>query len=280
MRLFTDNAVNYIYALTRSISKDPASLDSWRCLHIHPKEGVAPDLAVINRIKDTNKEMDCDIVVCPDNDILIISRDLNEIDMHNLADALTLNMTMDAPETTLYDLFADWRRIRALLSPKTSGMNAVPKIDIEETANFGETSSMHDVFAAAKKLRTARKPEHVMLVEDDPLTRRIVSGTFKENYAIITACDAHEAISNYLLHAPDIVFLDIGLPGTSGFAVLKQIMATDPDAYVVMFSGNSYLDNVNKALGAGASGFIAKPFKKERLRHYIEDSALHHRKSL
>lgn len=121
-------------------------------------------------------------------------------------------------------------------------------------------------------------PLHVMLVEDDPLTRRLVTGAFKENYALITAESAEEAVANYLLHAPDIVFLDIGLPDASGLQVLQSIMDSDPEAYVVMFSGNSYLDNVTTALGIGASGFVGKPFKKEKMRHYIEDSALHHNK--
>lgn len=176
----------------------------------------------------------------------------------------------------LYDVFHDWRAVRGLAlskagAPKPAAAKPPPR-------DFGEVSSLLEAFAEAKKLRKVRMPLHVMLVEDDPLTRRLVTGTFKEKYALITASHAEEAIANYLLHAPDIVFLDIGLPNASGMDVLHRIIESDPDAYVVMFSGNSYLDNVTSALEMGASGFVAKPFKKEKMQHYIQDSALHHRK--
>jgi DNA-binding NtrC family response regulator len=145
--------------------------------------------------------------------------------------------------------------------------------------DFGEITSLQEVFNEAKKRRKGRQPQYVMVVEDDPLTRRIVSQAFKENYALITAQNAHEAVADYLLHAPDVVFLDIGLPDASGFDVLKQIIACDPDAYVVMFSSSHYPENVSKAMDEGASGFIAKPFKKESLSGFIRSSAVHHHKS-
>lgn len=150
-----------------------------------------------------------------------------------------------------------------------------------ETASaFGEINALRDIFTEAKKRRRGRSPAHVLLVEDDPLTRHIVSHSLKENYAMISACDAHEAVADYLLHAPDVVFLDIGLPDVNGFSVLDQLMTVDPDAFIVMFSSSSYPENVEKALNAGAKGFIAKPFKKEALQNYIQGSALHHHKSL
>jgi DNA-binding NtrC family response regulator len=144
--------------------------------------------------------------------------------------------------------------------------------------NFGEISSMQDLFADVKKRRRGRQPQYVLVVEDDPLTRRIVSYSFKENYALVTAQSAHDAVANYLLYAPDIVFLDIGLPDVDGFAVLKQILHCDPDAYVVMFSSHSSSDTVAKALYEGAMGFVGKPFKSQDMRQYIESSSDHHHK--
>lgn len=144
--------------------------------------------------------------------------------------------------------------------------------------DFGEIASLQEVFNEAKKRRKGRQPQYVMVVEDDPLTRRIISQAFKENYALINAQNAHEAVADYLLHAPDVVFLDIGLPDTSGFEVLDLLMACDPEAYIVMFSSNHYPENVSRAMKAGASGFIAKPFSKENLSGYIRSSAAHHHK--
>lgn len=282
MRIHHDTAQNYIRTLAASIGKDPASLENWRCLHLGHAEHspVEWDAGALKKLKETHKETDCDVVQCSDNDILLISREAQAGQLQNIAaELMALASVTENEQNTmaLYDLFRDWRLIRELLLSKTD----LPDLPTSapEGHDFGEISALQEVFYEAKKRRQSRQPLHVMVVEDDPVTRRIVTGSFKEHYALITAADGQEAVANYLLYAPDIVFLDIGLPDASGFDVLRQIMATDPDAYVVMFSSNSYLDNITAALGAGASGFIAKPFKREKMRHYIQDSAMHHCKS-
>lgn len=146
-------------------------------------------------------------------------------------------------------------------------------------AAYGEISMLTEIFMEAKKRRGARAPAHVLVVEDDPLTRRVVVGGLGSSYAMITEENARGAVSSYLLHAPDVVFLDIGLPDIDGFSVLDQIMTVDPDAFVVMFSSRDDAISVNKAMAAGAKGFVGKPFKKETLRDFIQGSSIHHRKS-
>ena len=274
MRIHHENTEQYIAALATSIAKDPASLDRWRCLHLHPEHLRQVEMHKLEVLKAANSHLDCDIVLCSDGDLLVISYALNQHEMTKLAATLIGDIASSNVEVAMYDVFGDWRTVRQLLLSKAGGVK--PSYPASH-AEFGDVAALVDVFAQAKQLRKARYPLHVMIVEDDPLTRRLVTGAFKESYALITASNAHEAIANYLLHAPDIVFLDINLPDADGFAVLRQLINSDPDAYVVMFSGNSYLDNVTAALNQGASGFIAKPFKKERLRHYIEDSMMHHR---
>lgn len=282
MRIITENTTNYLHSLAVAIGKDPASMEQWRCLHIAQKDETpyAWFEKALQSLKEAHHEIDCDMVHCTDNDILLISHHLHDATLSEIAHELTCipgEVADVKVEITIYDMFRDWRTIRDLLLTKTTQS---PPLAAGESKrhHFGEIDSLQEVFAEAKNLRKARMPLHVMLVEDDPLTRRLVAGTFKENYALITAANAEEAVANYLLHAPDIVFLDIGLPDASGLDVLHRIMASDPDAYVVMFSGNSYLDNITAALGTGASGFVAKPFKKDKMQHYIQDSALHHHK--
>ena len=273
MRIHSDHTESYIHGLVASISKDPASLEQWHCLHLHPLQEEQVNLAAIHQLKHEYKEADCDVVICPDKDLLLISRDVEA----NILNRCAVAFTSGPAEVVSYDLFRDWRQARVMLSQKITG--EVPSTFVPEILPaFGEISALREAFAEAKNVRKSRQPLHVMVVEDDPLTRRMVIGAFKNNYALMTAENAQEAIINYLVHAPDIVFLDIGLPDASGFDVLHQIMEVDPDAYVVMFSGNSYLDNVTTALSSGASGFVAKPFKKEKMRRYIQDSELHHRK--
>lgn len=282
MRVFSEETEPYLQALAACVSKDPASLEYWRCLYIPGSEHLEFEdyESVLRDLKDALKEVDCDMVHCADNDLFVISRALSSAQMYEIADMLidTLARQGQASATVrLYNMFAEWRPLLELLLAKTGSAAAPHWIPLVEAA-AEDHAALQEVFIQAKAQRKNRLPLNVMLVEDDPLTRRLVAVGFKEKYALITATNAKDAVENYLLHAPDIVFLDIGLPDKSGFAVLQQIMANDPEAYIVMFSGNSYLDNINKAFGAGASGFIAKPFHKEKLQHYIEDSALHHHK--
>jgi len=280
MRIVYEHSEQYLRALAASIARDPASLEHWRCLHLAHTEGASYAWfeAVLNTLKDDHKDVDCDVVHCTDHDVLFIGRSWHVNEFCQVADEL-LREDPAAPsyKPVLYDLFHDWRTIRDLLLAKV-GEPVCPVATVAPLIPLETLGGLDEVFAEAKARRKARLPLHVLLVEDDPLTRRLVAGSFKEQYALITAESAQEALAAYLLHAPDIVFLDIGLPDGSGFEVLRRILANDPEAYVVMFSGNSYLDNVTAALNAGALGFIAKPFKRDKMQHYIEDSVLHHHK--
>lgn len=282
MRMIKNQIESYVQSLAIAIEKDPASLENWRCLHIvanNDDVSYSWFEVMLESLRDNHSTIDCDILHCSDNDMLLVTRSLHYAELAEIANEL-VGSTSYASETavdyTIYDLFHDWHIIRNILLSKTGSKEAKPVSLPISGHHFGEVSSLTEIFADAKRSRAARLPIHVMIVEDDALTRRLVSGSLKDRYALISATNAEEAVSSYLMHAPDIVFLDIGLPDASGFDVLKRILDSDPEAYVVMFSANSYLDNVTAALTNGAAGFIAKPFKKEKMLHYIESSAAHH----
>lgn len=284
MRIHTDNAQAFMQLIGTAIDKDPASLEHWRCLHISDMKHKTAEWVeqTLNRLRVEHRDLDCEVIHCLDGDILFVSRHLQVDELYKIADDfIRANVTTqgDAGGIALYDMWRDWRAMKDLLLNKTPLYMAEPTAS-PALYDFGEVGALREVFHEAKKRRLARAPLHVMIVEDDPLTRRMVAGAFKENYALIHATNAQEAIENYLTYAPDIVFLDIGLPDTSGFDVLHQIMASDPNAYVVMFSGNGYLDNVATALSEGASGFVSKPFKRDKMERYIQESALHHRQQI
>lgn len=276
MRLYTENAPQYISALSSSIERDPLSMEAWICMHIETKEQATIDTGEIDTIKKANRSLDCDMIICPDNDIFIIGRSRDLLSISRMAERFS-SMLSEGSEIVRYELFSDWKKIHSLLEDKTRGRKMPLSLKLE-SGNFEDTAHLEHVFNETKQLRPDRHPQYVMLVEDDPMTRRLATSILKKDCAVISADNAHDAVANYLMHAPDIVFLDIGLPDQSGFTVLKQILEIDPDAYVVMFSGNSYIDNVTKSLNAGASGFVAKPFQPDKMRRYIEDSAMHHRK--
>jgi CheY-like chemotaxis protein len=124
--------------------------------------------------------------------------------------------------------------------------------------------------AAIASKRAARHEPHLMIIEDDAFTRRLVESTVQKHYPITALGTAEKALITYASTAPNLLFLDINLPDVTGHELLERIMALDPQAYVVMLSGNADRDNIMHAMQRGAKGFIAKPFTREKLFQYID----------
>lgn len=116
-------------------------------------------------------------------------------------------------------------------------------------------------------LRRARRDHPmILMVEDDRFTAAYAVNILGSDYDIVLARSGEEAISAYIEHAPDAVFLDVHLPGLSGHQTLEAIKTIDPEAFAVMLSVDSVRKNVEEASGRGAYSFLKKPFSKERLQ--------------
>lgn len=120
-----------------------------------------------------------------------------------------------------------------------------------------------------QRKRRRRSFDCALIIEDDVLTRGLVATVLKDNFNVVQAKDAPTGIAAYAEHGPDIVFLDIHLPGLNGHEILKRIRTLDPQAYIVMLSADSIPENVISSRTHGAAGFIRKPFSKEKLLEYI-----------
>lgn len=131
----------------------------------------------------------------------------------------------------------------------------------------GSTIASIDDIKSRRENRTA--PEF-MIIEDDAFSRRLVENVLQKKYRLTGLGEATYAIDDYTRIAPDLLFLDINLPDVSGLELLEKIISIDPDAYVIMLSGNCDKENITRAMSKGAKGFVAKPFTREKLFQYIE----------
>jgi two-component system, chemotaxis family, chemotaxis protein CheY len=108
----------------------------------------------------------------------------------------------------------------------------------------------------------------VLIVDDSGASRELVSAILR-NFAgrldLREARNGQEALTMAGELNPRITLLDIDMPGTDGLSVLQTLRQARPDAFVAMISGGSSLDNVRKALALGASGFVIKPYKPQRI---------------
>jgi diguanylate cyclase (GGDEF)-like protein len=113
----------------------------------------------------------------------------------------------------------------------------------------------------------------VLIVDDAPDTLEIIQKLLAfEGYEILTAQTGEEALKKAEAERPEVVLLDINLPGIDGNEVLRRIRQFDPIASVIMLTAFATVDNAIHALQEGASDFIKKPFENEHLIHMVNQS--------
>jgi len=110
-------------------------------------------------------------------------------------------------------------------------------------------------------------PEHVVLVVDDEEgIRESLSGIFEdEGFDVQTTDSGEKAIEFMMEQSPDLMFLDIWLPGIDGIKTLEKIKALQPDLPVIMISGHGNIELAVKATRMGAYDFLEKPLSLERV---------------
>lgn len=108
---------------------------------------------------------------------------------------------------------------------------------------------------------------YILIVDDEPEIRRLVKEILEdEHYAVATAESADEAREHFRKQRPDLVLLDIWMPGTDGISLLKEWCSDGrPDVPVVMMSGHGTVETAVEATRLGAYDFIEKPVSMGKL---------------
>ncbi len=98
-----------------------------------------------------------------------------------------------------------------------------------------------------------------------------------EDYRVLSVRDGFETISIYarLWAAIDLVILDFSLPGMAGDLVFDELQAINPKVAAVVSSGFTHPDKLKQMLGQGLSGFLPKPYERERLIRQITQVLAH-----
>lgn len=106
----------------------------------------------------------------------------------------------------------------------------------------------------------------VLTIDDAAFVRRWCAAVLGQaGHQVFEAESGDAAMPLYAEHKPDVVLLDILLPGKSGLEVLKDLRAQDPDARVVMLTTQGQLETVLEAQRLGARDFLLKPCPGEQL---------------
>jgi two-component system, NtrC family, nitrogen regulation response regulator NtrX len=106
----------------------------------------------------------------------------------------------------------------------------------------------------------------VMIVDDEEGIRESLSGIFEdEGHEVLTAGSGEEALRALKEQTPDLILLDVWLPGVDGLETLKEIKGLNPELPVIMISGHGNIELALKATRAGAYDFLEKPLSLERV---------------
>jgi len=101
----------------------------------------------------------------------------------------------------------------------------------------------------------------VLIIDDEPLTLCTISrGLTGEGFEVLTAASGEQGLKTFEEEKPDLVLLDIVLPGIDGVEVLRQIKADNPASIVVMMSAYHLVDRAVEAMKLGAYDYLIKPF--------------------
>lgn len=112
------------------------------------------------------------------------------------------------------------------------------------------------------------------LVVDDALFMRVtISNLLTEwGFQVVgQASNGKEAVQLYEQFQPDLVTMDVTMPGMSGLEAVKQIISNYPDAKIVMVTAMGQQRIIVQAIESGAKDFVTKPFKPEQLKAVVNN---------
>ena len=112
-----------------------------------------------------------------------------------------------------------------------------------------------------------QQPIRVMVVDDHPMWRDAVERDLQAAGfdVVAVAADGHQALARFPAARPQVVVLDLQIPGPNGVEVTKSVLRTDPGARVLILSASGEQDDVLEAVKAGATGYLVKSASQAEL---------------
>lgn len=117
----------------------------------------------------------------------------------------------------------------------------------------------------------AEPPEHLLFVDDDAALLRLLSAWFEQaGYGVECAPSGTEALKSLIRTRPDVVILDVMMPGLGGFETCRLIRRLRPEVPVVMLTARDQSADEIAGLRIGADDYVRKPFEFDVLEARIQ----------
>jgi DNA-binding NarL/FixJ family response regulator len=111
-----------------------------------------------------------------------------------------------------------------------------------------------------------------LVVDDHPLTRTALVGLLEQHSFPVVgeAADGSEAVESARRLQPDLVLMDLTMPGGGGLEALPKVRAAAPDCEIVVLTASGTEDDLLTAIRAGAAGYLLKTEPPERIAEFLE----------
>jgi CheY-like chemotaxis protein len=111
----------------------------------------------------------------------------------------------------------------------------------------------------------------VLVADDNEVAQRLCRRVLeKAGYKVLTASDGLEAVAIAMASSPDLILMDVAMPGMDGLEAMRQIKAQKPGMAIVIASAHSMASDKERFLAAGADDVLSKPFRLTDLTAVVE----------
>ena len=118
-------------------------------------------------------------------------------------------------------------------------------------------------------MSTPAPGKRVLVIDDDEKITALFADFFGDRYLVEAAHSGTAGLSAIERQRPDLVLLDINMPGMSGLEVLKEINRLDERLPVIMVTANNEIAAAETALKTGAFAYLPKPFQLQYAAHLV-----------
>lgn len=122
-----------------------------------------------------------------------------------------------------------------------------------------------------KNMETSIAQKKVLIVDDHSLLRDMLKTFLEGEYEVLHAASAEEGLRIFREQNPDVVLMDIVMPGESGLDALKTMRSLDDKVSVVMMTGFPKLETAEEAIALGASNYLEKPFEPDDVYQVVRE---------
>ncbi len=109
----------------------------------------------------------------------------------------------------------------------------------------------------------------ILLIDDSALSRNLLKRAIGEGNQFVEANDGMRGLELYFIEKPDLVFLDLTMPGVNGMEILQPLRQMDPNARVIIGTADIQEFSRQRAGELGASAYLNKPFTLESVQEAV-----------